>query len=424
MKSEEKLNEALRAALKRKFDDFEETPNPASFNIIRAHIKQPRNYKFLFLSLLLIGLVGTGLFFNQYLGENAGPQVAGRKDHISLTKSELKARVAPEVVTLKNEEKTKPEISRRDADLNIPRQTFKNRNKHQDVQSKLLAQAIESNLPAQVLRSNRKENLFQEADHNLSPQILIAENNAEEIRQPAPATTLAIQVSKLESEQMKSTAMNLPGVAVPEKDSPYYKQKNPSKVSWLVNAAVLKSYQILTVPKSSGQDFQNFKFPSVFSLESVGYKFSVGLEKKGFQALLHYSTFRLKFSYEIAGNEYIVQNEGQSYTIVRPGTVVTENNKMDLLGIGLSKQVLWGNSPFRKYYASAGLEYSRAIQSKSHIGWINASIGRQFAVNRNVLIHVGPYAEFSPLKMSGANNPFLYQPYRVGISLGMKLIRP
>jgi hypothetical protein len=233
-------------------------------------------------------------------------------------------------------------------------------------------------------------------------------------------------ISEMEPGQLSPVSMHLPDVGLPEKlPLPHPIHTKSQKVSWLINVAGLKTYQILTVPQSAGEKFQNFRFPSVFSLESTGYKLSAGLEKSGFQLTIRYSAFRQKYSYEIAGDEYVVENFDQaSYKIVRPGTFVTQNIKMELLGIGLNKQVQWGRSPFRKYYASAGLEYAHTMKPGVGIGWINASIGKQFTVDRTVLLNVGPYAEFSPSRISGADNPFLYQPYRVGISVGMKLIRP
>ena len=51
-------------------------------------------------------------------------------------------------------------------------------------------------------------------------------------------------------------------------------------------------------------------------------------------------------------------------------------------------------------------------------------MGKQFAVSRGTAFSIGPYAEFSPVKVKGIANPFYYQPYRVGITAGLRFVRP
>jgi hypothetical protein len=151
----------------------------------------------------------------------------------------------------------------------------------------------------------------------------------------------------------------------------------------------------------------------------------MGVEKKGIQVLLHYSGFRQTYSYEIAGNDYLVESLGSAkYNVVRPGEKIHENKKVNLLGIGVNKQIRWGNNIRNAYYFTAGLEYSHSLTSQQGIGWVNLGVGKQFAISRHMMINLGPYAEFSPVKTSGAGDPFFYQPYRLGLSLGLKLGRP
>lgn len=200
---------------------------------------------------------------------------------------------------------------------------------------------------------------------------------------------------------------------------------NPAKLAWLVNAAVLHSYQILTVPSSAAQDYQNFNFPSLFTARSMGYKVSAGVERKGIQLLLHYSGFRQTYSYEIARNSYLVtpDSKGQYHT-VRQGDQIEEMREFSMLGLGVAKQVRWGHSPVNRFYAAFGAEYSHDLKSNQSLAWINLGLGKQFALTRHAAFSIGPFAEFSPVKVKGITNPFYYQPYRVGISAGLRFVRP
>jgi hypothetical protein len=233
------------------------------------------------------------------------------------------------------------------------------------------------------------------------------------------------EVNELDIEPFKLASGNLklPVINIGEKEIEPVVTNRRDQLNLLVNAALLQSYQILTVP-SGAQSFQNFEFPSTFSLRSLGYKISLGVEKKGFQFMLHYSAFQQVYSYEVAGNDYVVKSvDKDDYTVIRQGTRVSQENKFSLLGLGINKQVHWGNSAVGKYYASAGLEYSQSLVKRQGIGWINAGIGKHFQLGKSTTLQVGPYAEFSPVKFSGSGDPFYYQPYRVGISAGLRLNR-
>ncbi|NIJ53793.1 hypothetical protein [Dyadobacter arcticus] len=415
--SEDKLNEALRSALKRKFDDFGDQPNPSSYDLIRARLKQPRNYKYLLLTIALIAFFVAGVMIDQHW-------ITTKSDVLS-TKTGIKS------------------VMQKAANLDINQAaTTKNQLEENDSVKQSVSE------PRTIVSSTSTKISMSSVVPALSPATLPTEQtnivDAPEILEQAEIAALPVQISSisaLQPESFKTTGLNLPAITITEalKSEPAI-HTNSQKISWLLNLASLKTYQILTVPKSGDRNFQNFKFPSTFALESLGYKVSIGAEKNGFQMMLHYSTFRQRYSYEIAGDEYVVQAVGQAdYKIVRPGTIMNEDNKFELLGIGLSKEVQWGGSPprrspqrrspvrrspLRQYYASAGVQYSHTLNAGPDIGWINAGFGRQFAINRTVLLNVGPYAEFSPLRLSGKGDPFFYQPYRVGISLGMKLVRP
>ena len=219
--------------------------------------------------------------------------------------------------------------------------------------------------------------------------------------------------------------LHLRGVAAPAYKPAKVIVTNPARIAWLFNASALHSYQILTVPSSAAKDFQNFSFPSLFTTSSMGYKFSGGVERNGIQLQLHFSSFRQTYSYEVANNNYLVMpdDKGQYHT-VRQGDRMEENRKFSTLGIGVSRQLRWGHSPVSRFFAAFGAEYSHDLNSSQSLGWVSLGLGKQFAVSRHTAFSIGPYAEFSPVRVKGIANPFYYQPYRVGISAGLRFVRP
>ncbi|MCF0062871.1 hypothetical protein MUK70_08150 [Dyadobacter chenwenxiniae] len=441
--SEDKLNEALRAALQRKFDDFEDVPNPSAFRKIRANIKPGRQWKYLFFTLLFVGITIVGIMTDQHFMKKDTIKASVTKTAVSSTEvnktkvTETEAAniaLRTELVSAKQSVNHKI-LAGKNEKLAI--KSFENKKISNTI---LLSKNVESSVSA--ISQDQPQSNFVNSPISVTPQLSgpsfsnsrntpdsVRGENAEELLSQFKTTDIDNRIesaiNEMENQPVTIPHHNadLPEVRVPKNDVKPVVKHSTSSFSWLVNVAVLQSYQILTVP-SGGQSFQNFEFPSTFSLQSLGYKFSVGVEKKGFQFMLHYGRFQQSYSYEIAGNDYIVPTfDKDHFKVIRQGTRVSQDNKFSLLGIGANKQVSWGNASVGKYYATAGLEYSYGLIRKQSIGWVNASIGKQFPISKNTSLHIGPYAEFSPVKFAGSGDPFYYQPYRVGISAGLRLSR-
>ncbi|MCF2499248.1 hypothetical protein [Dyadobacter chenhuakuii] len=448
--SENKLNEALRSALKRKFDNFENTPDPSAFEKIRANIKPIPQWKYLFFSLLFVGIAVTGIITDQHFLNNRAKKLtsvhAADVKNSSLGSPAAEASAAESSApgspaagspatessaagspaagsSVKESDFLERGISKKSVVasrvIHLSKATFKNSD-HVDQNS--LA-GSKGELKNESLKSQLHEmpSLDESDSNDAESDIIVNSEKARPGAEPAVGEAIDITADMLDNQSYNFTAdySSLPHIDIPKSDVKPVVRYQRGHFNWLVNAAVLQSYQILTVP-AGGQSFQNFEFPSTFSLRSLGYKVSVGAEKKGFQFMLHYSRFQQSYSYEIAGNDYVVHTVDQGkFVVIRQGTRVSQENQFSLLGIGVNKQVQWGNASVGKYYASAGLEYSYGMIRKQSIGWVNAGIGKQFPINRKTSLHIGPYAEFSPVKFTGSGDPFYYQPYRVGVSAGL-----
>ncbi|MHA4739860.1 hypothetical protein [Dyadobacter sp. MSC1_007] len=428
--SEDNLNEALRAVLKRKFDDYEALPDPSAYAKIRARLKPVRRWRYFWLSwpALILGIIAIGT--KEYLDARKDgkgiSQINQRAVEIKTERLSRATVLAPRSGTTKatSVEKTFPKPLVATVAVNQKTNSFDNAKKYAVVNARTDEKAPAAQLPTKIreLSALPGERLAAVNGYDKVPP---ASDTEEDFTDDAGRE---VPLEPLDHIIFEELDVNIVQRTVSTPPKPELKREitvNPSKITWLANAAVLHTYQILTVPSSAARDFQNFSFPSVFALKSMGYKLSAGIEKKGLQLQLHYSGFRQTYSYEVANDSYLVKpDENGNYKTYRQGDRINEDTKYSLLGIGINKTMRWGRSPYSRFYATAGLEYSYALTGNKSLGWLNLGIGKQIAVTRKSALHIGPYAEFSPMKISGIGNPFFYQPYRVGISMGLRFVRP
>lgn len=444
--SEDKLNDALRDVLKRKFDDYQEQPNPNALDRIRARVKPARTGRYWWFTGALVLLSVSGILLSRYTGESSTPLAVSEKSEAhaagsaanagsnAVKEPDVAANIVPEAPahlpsapgSFKAAAKA---VGRRSE--KVVKDVFV-----EDLGSKPATETHNlhsGGIPGATV--NGHEGLpIVNADRPTAKQsgtTAASDEAIPEWTEPIPAgADSAMNVPPLEElaamplKEMP-VPLNLRGVAAPAYKPAKVIVTNPARIAWLFNASALHSYQILTVPSSAAKDFQNFSFPSLFTASSMGYKFSGGVERNGIQLQLHFSSFRQTYSYEVANNSYLVMpdDKGQYHT-VRQGDRMEENRKFSTLGIGISRQLRWGHSPVSRFFAAFGAEYSHDLNSRQSLGWVSLGLGKQFAVSRHTAFSIGPFAEFSPVKVKGIANPFYYQPYRVGISAGLRFARP
>ena len=442
--SEDKLNEALRDVLKRKFDDYEEQPNANALERIRARVKPARTGKYWWFTGALVLLSVSGILLSRFVGGNKTSFAVSEKAVAHTASEAVPAASGDSKLTGETPSVAKAPVH---SAQSLSRKTiWKIPVSRPEKLVKSVFVKDPGNQPASKVHNRRAGNTpgaTVNRDENLPPvntDITVAtmqgadpvsENGNALLAEEAPAqvdsTMTAMPLEELASMALKEmqVPLHLRGVVAPAFKPAKVIVTNPTRVAWLFNASALHSYQILTVPSSAAQDFQNFSFPTLFTARSMGYKISGGVERNGIQLQLHYSGFRQTYSYEIANNNYLVKpdDKGQ-YQTVRQGDRMEENRKFSMLGIGVSRQVRWGHSPVSRFYAAFGAEYSHDLKSSQSLGWVSLGLGKQFAVSRHTAFSIGPYAEFSPVKVKGTENPFYYQPYRVGISAGLRFVRP
>jgi hypothetical protein len=192
----------------------------------------------------------------------------------------------------------------------------------------------------------------------------------------------------------------------------------------IVGLTPLRTFQILTVRPGNGVVYQNFVLPGKISAETVGYKLSAGVERKGFQLLLNYGQFKQSYRYEIATSEFTVGPDlSGHYEVVRKGIPQEENSTVRLVGMAVKKHVVRRSHFLRNYFGDVGAEFSRDLTSKRNLVWVNAGFGKELFAGNHVVMTVGPYIEYSLSKLRNPDNPFKIQPYQIGLSVGLRYVK-
>ncbi|MBB5285559.1 hypothetical protein HNQ92_003719 [Rhabdobacter roseus] len=190
----------------------------------------------------------------------------------------------------------------------------------------------------------------------------------------------------------------------------------------LVSLTPTNTFQTLTINPHSDVVYQNFQFPAPVSSQSLGYKVSAGLEKKGFQLLLTYGQFRQSIRYEIATDEFRVE-QANGYRVVYRGTPVEDHNTFRLAGLAIKKHAVLRAGPFRHYYGDLGVEVNHELTHGRSAAWVNLGLGKQLALDHRTLLTVGPYLEYGFSKFTMPVTNFQIQPYQIGLSIGVSYSR-
>ena len=204
---------------------------------------------------------------------------------------------------------------------------------------------------------------------------------------------------------------------------PAYLSKNADK-GWkfIIHVTPTNTFQILNIIPQPNVIFKDFSFPERISFRRMGYKLNAGAEKAGLQFLISYSQFTQSVRYHVAGDEFILVPDAlNAHNPVRKSVEVNDKNVVKLIGFGLKKRMTFVHGPLRTHFVEAGSEFSKQIKSKQNALWLNASVGKNIAISDQATLSIGPYLEYSLLKFKSENRVYMYNPYQIGLSVGMRL---
>lgn len=466
MKStDEPIDEVLRKALKRKFDTFEKEPDPSLIQSIFHTLKVGQSpgiaQQFIQLSLLFAIIVTATLMFLSSWEEDPKNTLAGlvtpktekgtslHKGIVKHDKSldgELKGR------KVYSDENRKDETLTREQPVEITQESvsLSEKLKSPTVAANKLLRKSEKGIVTKTERfkddTESQSDVYDAQKLSVLP-VFAGEKNRTDYRKEIGVeqeTTFPTQASDVAGNDGQNKASPINNLELLDNRQPVFSSfprkemvvnttppveafpavKERNQWRFLATAASMNTFQLLTIIPDPKIRYQNFRFPDRISVSSLGHKFNVGVEKNGFQFLLNYGQFKQSLIYEIATDEFLVEHDETSdYKLVRKGIPVEEKSTFRLLGLGVKKHVVAKDGPFKNYYLDLGTEVSRELSTSQNAVWGNFGIGKQITVSRKTSLVIGPYFEYSFVKLKNTENRFQIQPYQIGLSVGLRYLQ-
>ncbi|MBO9612941.1 MAG: hypothetical protein J7619_09615 [Dyadobacter sp.] len=461
--SDERIDEELRKALRERFDNFERLPDPT----LREKIFQGLGggtsmvQTSLVASLLLLIALTATVYLVSYSVEKKNEMVAGAK-HV--TQEFSNALTAKSEAPVRREDREVAERASAKQEIDVVNTEFAP-SRSELVESNAVRKEGEV-VAARTSRANRvvtQSDRYKRADMPGRTELTPSKDAFDHsIRGTGKDISLSYRASR-ESEVKKIDFENLLPERVVTGESDIKELEGPSladqdigvldhrpvalpKYNWQPDSLVtpgkpqkryeflfkehwsfiagltpLRTFQILTVRPGNGVVYQNFVLPAKISAQTVGYKFSAGVERKGFQFLLNYGQFKQSYRYEIATSEFAVGPDlTGNYEVIRKGIPQEENSTVRLVGMAVRKHTVRRSHFLRNYFGDFGTEFSRDLSSRKNMVWVNAGFGKELFAGNNAVMTVGPYFEYSLSKLRNPDNPFKIQPYQIGLSVGLR----
>lgn len=444
------LDEALQKALKRKFDNFEKEPNPPLKERVFYSLKIQQGpgilQQFIILSLLFGIIITATLLVLSNLKQDLNGSLVQNVKHENIhtkLKSTRKSHVTSHQESL---------LQNNDYSIKIK------------LGETVEASAIKS-LPDKQMRLEhvkdsaifQKDQKFRRLDKRWNTEVFagqVESNSANGIRSFSQQkeqeniagfnheNSLALKINPAFDAQL--------GKRFQSQDLTYLKNKqaifsehNPLVPNWptallqeteksgsilkrnkwafLVSGSSMNTFQMLTINPDPRGIYQNFDFPEKISLQNIGYKYNIGIERNGLQFLLNYGRFSQSLRYEIATDEFLVEDlNAKDYKVIRKGKAVHDLTTFRFLGLGFKKHSVLKSGPFKKYYADLGMEVSRELQLGQNTMWGNVGIGKEIYFNKYVGLNIGPYLEYSFTRLRNQENSIKTQPYQLGVSVTLQ----
>jgi hypothetical protein len=457
--SDERIDEELRKALRERFDNFERLPDPTLREKIFKGLGGGTSMVQTGLvgSLLLLIALTSSVYFVSFSVEKknemaAGVQQVAREFSKSLAatpdpgvqKGQLEAdKRAGKLQSHGNADLARYETSVKTDPVLGPREAVRTHRPRGGAKSYRFKRADVVNL-IDMARSNSSLGSIWIRDKDISPadkafleselkrinfgipladRDSVGENNSKELEGPSLADQ---DIGVLDHRPLALPQYNWQpdSLVTPAEPQKRYEFLFKERWGFIVGLTPLRTFQILTVRPGNGVVYQNFVLPAKISAETVGYKFSAGVERKGFQLLLNYGQFKQSYRYEIATSEFTVGPDlSGNYQVVRKGIPQQENSMVRLVGMAVKKHTVRRSHFLRNYFGDVGAEFSRDLTSKKNMVWLNAGFGKELFAGNNVAMTVGPYFEYSLSKLRNPDNPFKIQPYQIGLSVGLRYVK-
>jgi len=401
--TEHPLDEALRNALKRRFDDFEVMPSDSlSEKILMTKPQSSKSGYLVVLQIILLLTLGIGSWVAFKF--NASDERGGSTVRQSTSEKRI-SRVQKGIL---------PELPQKKIDRSV-----------HESESSL------HNLEDAVIYSHKKSNRERSADskkQNELPIELVAVKPAKQESVRAEEIEIKDQNSLnlqmiLRSKVFHTQKLNVKPVSIllcknDETDAKNKRKTRPFGSKVIFSFTPINTFQHLTILRQPQLRYRNFQLPSSFSSQTLGYSLQSGIERKGFQILLSYSRFQQLIRYEVATNEYIITPRStDSYAIAQEGVPTISQTTFHLLGLAVQKKFFLPNLFLPNLYLQTGASIGRELGTSQNLATGIIGIGKQWPVAPNAYLSVATNLNAGLNTLKTNDNAFKNRFYQMGVSL-------
>lgn len=184
---------------------------------------------------------------------------------------------------------------------------------------------------------------------------------------------------------------------------------------WFVEAVPLSCFQWMSTSPVSTAYVSQVNSLAAFSPATWGYQINGGIYFQHWQAHLSAGQLRRWAYYTVNENRYRVEpSPTNPHQLVRETQGVAENASLPVIGAGLSRVTLLAQG---RYAVELGGQVSFLPTSGQRMVSTRGEIGRRLAINRNVALQVGITAEYGVNRLVSEQQQLVIHPFMVGIGL-------
>lgn len=407
--TEHPLDETLRNALKRRFDNFEVVPSDSlSEKTLMAKTQSSKSGYLVTLQIILLLSLVTGSWVAIKFSTSEERSISAARQSVSVKRvTKAKKVILPELSRKKidrptyESEQSRPNLE--DAGLNSYKNLNEERSENSKNKDELAVDWVAVKPKSQ--ETIRAKNVEIEGQNSLNLQVIPG-----------------IKVFRFQKLNVKPVAILPYKDNEPKVNNERRTRSSESKV--IFSFTPISTLQHLTILRQPQLRYRNFQLPSSFSSQTLGYSLQSGIERNGFQILLNYSRFQQLIRYEIATDEYLITPHSiDSYAIAQEGIPATSQTTFHLVGLAAQKKFSLPTFFLPNLYLLTGASISRELGTSQNLATGMIGIGKQWPIAPNTYLSVvtNLNAGLNTLKTNG--NDFKNRFYQLGVSLELSFGR-
>lgn len=208
-----------------------------------------------------------------------------------------------------------------------------------------------------------------------------------------------------------------------KKDLPKINKTTPLAIELGINP--FYGFQKIEPSAAGLENIQNISRSKVTGNERLGFSLNAGYiinwtKQSRLRLGLNYRDIFQKVAYEKATDVYEFQTiNGNQTVLVRKGIPYSEEKRNQMIGIKADRQFFLQLSTPLRFYASLGAEYTKVLNSKSQMLFINSTMGIDYPISNKWRLQLEPSYSYAILGSTDANKFVNINPNHLGAKLGL-----